>query len=240
MYKAVIVDDEKNCRDNLKGLLELYCANIEVVGTAENIENAFSLIKKCSPKILFLDIQMVGGDGFKLLQRLDGIEILTIFITAHEHFAIEAIKHSAFDYILKPIDIDALIATIKRAIDFINSNETKSHFDLNSVKKIALTTHDGFIYVDIDTIIRCESENYYTWIYFTNRPKMLITKTLKHFESILEPLGFIRIHNKHLVNKAHVTKYHSGQGGVITLTDESEIEVSFRKREQIFKLLTKL
>jgi two-component system, LytTR family, response regulator len=244
--KALIVDDEPGCIENLRLLLKEYCPNIEVAGTASNISEAMLLVQAQQPQLLFLDIEMPYGSGFELLQYLPKEQSPAIvFVTAYDQYAIEAIRHSAIDYLLKPIDIDQLQEAVKKAINRVRE---KGHYQSISLlmqklghlatdKKISLPTATGLMYVDIKEIIRCQADNYCTWFHFTNRPKMLVTRTLKEYDAQLSPFGFVRVHASHLINLKHVTQYHRGRGGWLIMSDGSNVDVSQQKKDELLDQL---
>ncbi len=183
MLKAVIVEDEKKSRDTLAGLLKLYCKNLEVVGEAESVKEGFEVIKQQNPDVVFLDIQMPDGSGFKLLEKINNVEFDVIFTTAYDQFAIKAIRYSALDYLLKPIFPEYLVNAVNKAEK--NRQLQKSHDNIRvllenmnlpptETPKIILSTSEKINVVKIDEIIRCESDNYYTMFYFTNGKKLLV------------------------------------------------------------------
>jgi two-component system LytT family response regulator len=246
MLKAIIVEDEKRSRDTLQGLLKLYCKNVEVVAEAEGVESGKMAIEKFNPDIVFLDIQMPDGSGFKLLEELKDISFEIIFTTAYDQFAIKAIKFSALDYLLKPIFPDDLVSAVKKVEEKrkVVSSETNVEVLLENIRKpeneppkIVLSTYDQLHVVYVDEIIRCESDNYYTFFYFKDGSRMLISKTLKENEELLKTHGFIRPHKSHLVNIAYIEGFNKKDGGHIILKDGNKIPVSRRKREMILETL---
>jgi len=250
MIKAIIIDDEKTSRDTLSGLLKRYCKNVEVIAEAEGYETGLDVLKKQKPDVIFLDIQMPDGSGFKLLEDLDNINFEVIFATAFDQFAIKAIKYSALDYLLKPINPEDLINSIEKLEQKIQKgyDNTSMKFLLNTVKnpnfdtqkKIALSTSEGIHIVDIDNIIRCESDDYYTRFFLKDGKVIMISKTLKENEELLSDYNFIRTHKSHLINLKYVKSYLRMDGGSIIMTDGSNIPVSRRKREQILDIINHL
>ena len=249
MLKAVIVEDEKKSRDTLAGLLKLYCKNLEVVGEAESVKEGFEVIKQQNPDVVFLDIQMPDGSGFKLLEKINNVEFDVIFTTAYDQFAIKAIRYSALDYLLKPIFPEYLVNAVNKAEK--NRQLQKSHDNIRvllenmnlpptETPKIILSTSEKINVVKIDEIIRCESDNYYTMFYFTNGKKLLVSKTLKEQEELLSEHDFIRPHKSHLVNVRYIKSYLKTEGGVILMEDGSKIPVSRRKKEYIMEILSNL
>lgn len=249
MLKAIIVEDEKRSRDTLQGLLKLYCKNVEVVAEADGVESGKTAIENLKPDIVFLDIQMPDGSGFKLLEELNDIDFEIIFTTAYDQFAIKAIKFSALDYLLKPIFPDDLVAAVKKVEEKrkVVSSETNVGVLLENIKKpanespkIVLSTSDQINVVHINEIVRCESDNYYTFFYFEDGSRLLLSKTLKESEELLKAHNFIRPHKSHLVNVQFIEAFNKKNGGHILLKDGVTIPVSRRKRELILEILSNI
>ncbi len=244
MIKTIIIDDEKLAVNYLKNLLNEYCKNIEILGTARSIKEGVELINRTKPDLVFLDIEMPFGTGFDLLSKLDKIDFQVIFVTAYNKYAIQAIKCNALDYILKPIDIDEL----KKAVSKVDIKD-KSNDRINSLiesvigkdlpTKIALADDGGYTMVNIDSIIRCESSGYYTIFYIEKQDNITVSTTLKKYEDILPKDKFIRVHQSHVVNLNKVAKYYKTDGGYLLMSDGSTVSVSRRKREELEKRLLK-
>lgn len=250
MIKVLIVDDEQHCIDRLSKLLHLSHNNIlEIAGTASTVEQAFEKITSLKPDLIFLDVQIADKTGFDLLRTLPQINFAIIFTTAYEKFAIQAIKFSAIDYLLKPIDDEELNGAIMKfmnersqkltaqKIDILLQN-TKNKKDLP--KKIIVPTVNGFEFLEIADIIRCQSDINYTTIYLKDKHKLVVAKTLKEFEELLSEHAFFRVHNSHLVNLNCIKSYNKGKGGSVILNDGTEIEVSFRRKDDFLTRLTEL
>jgi two-component system LytT family response regulator len=249
MLRAIIVEDEFRSRQTLTGMLKLFCKNVQVVGEAENVKEGIDLIRKENPDIVFLDIQMPDGSGFKLLEEFGQINFDIIFTTAYDQFAIQAIKFSALDYLLKPIFQEDLIKAVKKAEDNKAKHNRSEHVDvllenlkkpLNEPPKIILSTAEKINVVLIDDILRCESDNYYTLFFFTNGQKLLVSKTLKENEELLKDHHFIRPHKSHLVNSKYITGFLKQEGGYIIMNDGTNIPVSRRKKESIMEIINSL
>ena len=248
--RTIIVDDEPNARQVIANLLELYCDKVELIGQAENVKTAVELIRELKPDIVLLDIQMPDGTGFDVLKKLGHIEFNFIFITAYEQFAIKAIKLSALDYILKPINTNELIDSIERAeMHQFNKDEIKIKLDnfnqnfntQNTEKRITLNTTDSVYSIKIKDIAYCKSDKNYTEIFLENDDKLLISKTLKDFEILLADFGFFRVHQSFLVNMNYVIRYEKdGLGGFSILNNEVKIPVSSRKRDGFLRFLEKM
>ncbi|MDB5281760.1 MAG: DNA-binding response regulator [Bacteroidota bacterium] len=239
MINAVIVDDEKAGIENLKALLAKYCPQIKIKGEAENYNVAKKVIDEVKPQLVFLDIEMPFGNGFELLAAYEQVPFEVIFVTAFEKYALKAIRLSACDYILKPIEISELIAAVIKAAERITF-KTEGHnlkFLLANVKaadkdrKIALPSLHGMIFVKMTDIIHCEADGGYTWFHFTNREKLLVTKNLGEYEDLLGEKDFVRVHHAHLINYNHIIEFKKGNAPIVIMSDGSPITVSQRKRD---------
>jgi two-component system, LytTR family, response regulator len=248
MLKAIIVDDEKGSRDALLGMLNRYCKNVEVIDQADGYASGLDVISKNKPDVVFLDIQMPDGSGFKLIEDLGKIEFEVIFTTAYDQYAIKAIKYSALDYLLKPIVPDDLISAVEKAEQKKNSGQINQNIRIllenlsqqNEPRKIILSTAEKMHIVDIDDIIRCESDDYYTKFFFKDGKTLLISKTLKENEELLGDKYFIRPHKSHLVNIKYIKGFLKNDGGYIVMSDGTKVPVSRRKREYIVNTLSHL
>ncbi len=249
MLNAIIVEDEKHSRETLVGLLKLYCKNVNVIAEADGMMSGINAIKKHKPDVVFLDIQMPDGSGFRLLESLDEIDFGIIFTTAFDQFAIKAIKFSAIDYLLKPIFPDDLVAAVKKAEERQDARNTRKSVEilLENMKrpeteppKIVLSTAERINVVQVQDIIRCESDNYYTLFFFKNGSKLLVSKTLKENEELLKDYNFIRPHKSHLINVMYIKSFNKKEGGYILLTDGSRVPVSRRKKEMIVDIINNL
>jgi two-component system, LytTR family, response regulator len=249
MIKAIIIEDEKMSRETLRRMLEKYCPVVDIVAEADGYRKGLEEIRKHPPDVIFLDIQMPDGSGFRLLEEMQEIDFEVIFTTAFDQFAIKAIKYSALDYLLKPIipqDLVEAVARVerkktdkvrKRNIDLIPENisirEEKS-------QKIVLSTSEMIHVISVDDIIRCESDNYYTYFYFVDGRKLLVSKTLKENEELLNPYNFIRPHKSHLINIKYIKSYIRQDGGYILMNDGTRIPVSRRKKDKIMEIIFNL
>lgn len=252
MVNALIIDDEVYARNSLKDDLGVYCSDIKLVGEAENAKAGVELISKHKPDLVFLDIDMPNGSGFDLLEKVRAmnktIDFGIIFTTAHDKYALKAIKFSALDYLLKPIVSDELISAVKKAslnipgpftdipVETLLSNTRVTG---NPLKRIVLSTIDHAYVYDVADIIRCESEGNYTRFYFKSERPILISKTLKEYDNLLRDSGFERIHNSHLINLNYVKMYVKTDGGYLILKDETRIPISQRKKDQVISILSK-
>lgn len=242
MKKAVIIDDIESARKSLKDDLEYYCSGVEIVGEAEGVVSGAKVIKETNPDIVFLDIQMNDGSGFDLLEILPELNANIIFTTASDQYAIKAFKFSAIDYLLKPIDPDDLVKAVEKASKESDGKEKlgilKDNF--HSPKKLALNTLEKIHIANIQDIVRCESNVNYTMFYFKDNSKILVTKTLKEYDKMLSPQGFLRPHQSHLINLEFVKEFVKLDGGFIVMKDGAKVPVSTRKRPEVMDILSNL
>ena len=249
MYKTIIVDDEKGCRDTLESLLQDF-PEINIVATVNSIELAQEAITNLQPHLVFLDIEMPGGTGFEMLEKLNTINFDIIFTTAYDQYAIKAIKYSALDYLLKPIDPSELEGAIQRFSskkhdqDLINNKFKTLLNNLGgetSHQKIAIPDGEGLSFVKIKEIVRFQSEGSYTYLHTLGNPKpLLISKPIGDYQEMLTNEPFVRVHRSHLINLQHVDKYIKGEGGVAIMSDQSKVEVSRRKKNDFIEALSAL
>ncbi|KXH84610.1 LytR/AlgR family response regulator transcription factor [Chryseobacterium kwangjuense] len=227
--QACIIDDEQDGRDYIALLLENEFPEIQTVFQASSVEEAYIYLSKNSPDIIFLDVQLKDGTAFDLLSKFRELDSQIIFITAFEKFAIQAIKNSAADYLLKPINKMDFIIAINKVLENIKKNKGSSGISLSD-NKISLPTLQGFKLTNINDIIRCEADSSYTTFYLTDKTKVIVSKTLHDFEEHLIRYNFFRIHHKHLINLFHLKEYIKGKGGQVIMTDDSVLDVSVRKK----------
>lgn len=225
--QACIIDDEQDGRDYISLLLENEFPEIENTYQAASVEEAYIYLTKNSPDILFLDVQLKDGTAFDLLSKFREVDSKIIFITAFENFAIQAIKNGAADYLLKPIKKMEFIIAVNKVLESIRKNKNTVSLQNN---KISLPTLQGFKLTDISEIIRCEADSSYTTFYFTDKTKIIVSKTLHEFEEQLSKYSFFRIHHKHLINLTHLKEYIKGKGGQVVMADHSVLDVSVRKK----------
>lgn len=249
MIKALIIDDVEKARIALKSDLKNYCPDVEILGEADGVESGLALIRSLKPSLIFLDIKMADGSGFDLLEKLrnDHLNSLqVIFTTAYDEFAIKAFKYSAIDYLLKPIDPDDLVQAVKKvkqteSTDFLKENLSVLLENMkglqSSSKRIALNSIDKVQIVNVSDIIQCESQRNYTLFYLLGNKQVLVTRTLKEFEDMLESDGFLRVHHSHLINLKHLKEFIKTDGGYAIMSDNSQVPVSVRKREHLMKIL---
>lgn len=245
MMKAIMIDDEEDSRITLRNFINKYCPEVVLLAEADTIELAVAQIEKHDPDIVFLDINMPSEDGLTLFKKIPEPGFYTIFVTAHDEYALKAIKHNALDYLLKPVNIAELVLAVNRAKALHDKKSMHSQLNqlLQSIpkksntEKICLPLADGFIYVYIHEIIRCEAEGSYSVFYFTNRKKLMVSRTLGTYEALLKEHNFIRVHNSHLINLEHVEQYQRGRGGTVVMSDKKEVMVSQRKRDDFLRMV---
>lgn len=249
MITAIIVDDEAHCISRLNNLLEQYCSDVRVLANCSNIETAYDTIQELKPDAVFMDVQLNDTTGFDLLKMFDRVTFDVVFTTAFERYAVQAFKFAAVDYLLKPIDPDELVATVRRLQNSTEKNSSSEHFAalannlktaLQQNKKIHIPTINGFEILAVQDIIRCQSDVNYTTIYIKGSKPIVVAKTLKSFEDLLAPFNFFRVHNSHLVNLSCIKSYNKGKGGYLKLDDNTEIEVSTRRKDEFLLRLSQL
>lgn len=250
MITAVIIDDDINLRNSMRGLLSRYAPDVIIVGEADNVIEGVTEIISKKPLAVFLDIQLTKGTGFDILERISKIEgeVKTniVFVTAYEKYAIKAFRFSALDFLLKPIDPDELKEVIRKLKKQIAYTSNYSNIKLllenlsrntNTFERIALSTANGIHLFEIKNIIRCESKDNYTQFYFKNQKPILISKTLKEYEELLTVHGFERIHQSHLINLAYLKSYIKKDGGYVLMSDGSNLPIAQRKKDRLKELL---
>jgi len=249
MINAIIIEDEKKSMEVLANLVKVNCPDIQLIGMAESVAQGAELIKKLSPDLVFLDIEMADGSGFDLLERAQPINFDVIFTTASDQHALRAIKYSAIDYLLKPIDGDELKAAVEKFkkkrtentglenLKFLLQNFKKPS---DNYAKITLPTGNAYEIVNVKDIIRCEADGSYTSFILESGRKLLVSASLKHYEDLLPTDDFIRVHHHHLININHVVRYLKTDGGYAVMSDGSQIEISRRKKDAFLQRLQKI
>ncbi len=245
--KAVLIDDELNNLNNLKVLLETYCPQVDVCAIAQTTDQGKAAIYTYQPDLLFLDIQMPEQDGFALLRSLTSYDFEIIFVTAFDQYAIQAMRFSAVDYLLKPVNIVELQAAVARAYkqrQLKVRNQQVVHLmqwlEAQSKKEdlqIALSTIQETRFVKTNEIIRCESSNNYTTFFLNDKTKLLVSKPIYEYDELLSNNGFLRCHQSHLVNKSFIRSWKKEYGDFLLLTDGTQVPISRGKRELVKKAL---
>lgn len=241
--RVMIVEDEPHSRMSLENLLRDYCPDTEVVAGCDNVSDGIRQINVKRPDLLFLDIEMPGGNGFELLEQCSELDFEVIFTTAFEHYALKAIKFSALDYLLKPIDIDELKEAVQKVmqknvratenikLSTLLQNLNKSKAD----QTIALATSEGLEFIRVSDIHYCQAEGSYTHFHLTNG-KLLVSKNLKEYEILLADYGFFRVHNSFVVNLSEVARYVKGDGGYLVMKNGDTVGLSGRRKEAFIRL----
>lgn len=247
MKKIVIIDDENRTRELIARMIDSFGFDVVTIPEGENVQSGIEAIEKHQPDIVFLDIQMPDGTGFDVIRSIDNKTFEVIFITAHEEFAIKAIKFSALDYLLKPIDSTELKAALEKALDTIDEKKETSQFEAlqkniqpNEKRRLVLKTQESVHVVELDQIIRCEADRNYTSFFLKDNKKILVSKTLKDYETLLSAHNFLRVQQSHLVNIEYVDRYDKKNGGAVVMKDGSEVPLSPAKRDLFFKRLENL
>jgi two-component system LytT family response regulator len=241
---VIIADDEQTSRDLIERYVNKYCTNLEVISKAIDAKDAIAQIKELKPDLVFLDVEMPFGNAFDVLEQTQEVDYQTIFITAYSDYAIKALNYSAAYYILKPIRIDELVSAVDKVQAMAqedNFRELKrvlqSNLGSDSIERIVLPNQSGFEIIDANQIIRIAGSGNYSDIYLADGKKKTISKTLKFFEKLEENKNIIRVHKSHIVNVDYIAAYKKGRGGVLIMSDDSEVEVSARLKT---KLLSEL
>ncbi|MBC7893091.1 MAG: response regulator transcription factor [Sphingobacteriaceae bacterium] len=244
---ALLVDDEKHCRDVLGILLKKYCPQVELLASCADGPEGVAAIDQHQPDLVFLDIEMPGMSGFDLLENVGFKGFDVIFTTAYNEYAIKAIRHNALDYILKPVDKDELVQAVMKAEreqsarsaarieDFVQYLHRQKLGD-----RVALPTMEGLQIIPSDEIYYCESDGGYTHFYLTNGKTVLISKTLKEVEEVLESKGFCRVHHGYLINLRYVQRYLRGDGGEVVMANNKTLPVSRNKKQEFLNFLEKI
>jgi len=249
MYKVLIIDDESGARKVISSIIKNYTKSFTVVAEADSVSSGIVAIIEHTPDVVMLDINLQDGTGFDLLKQLPEKDFKLIFITAYNEFAIKAIKYSAFDYILKPVDVEELLETLKKI-----ENETEKHLtnrqlktlfnniaeQSNKKKKIILKTSESIYIVNIENIIYCKSDNNYTKFYLNDGKKILVSNTLKSYEKILDKDIFVRCHQSFLANSEHIVTYEKRDGGFLIMSNDHEVPVSASKKQIVLNIIEDL
>lgn len=244
MLKAIIVDDEPYCSEALSTLLE-DCPDVEVINVCHNAEDALSTIRKYSPDLVFLDVEMPKMNAFEMLEQLPSVNFEIIFTTSYDQYALKAIRFSAIDYLLKPVDQEELLNAVQKVIrrnqkpiaQQLEILMQKIHQPSTPINKIAMPTMEGLQMIPVDSIISCESDSNYTILLLKNNKKIVVSRTLKEMEELLEEHSFARVHRCYLANLNEVEKYVKGEGGYLVMSDGTTIDVARNKKEVLLKKL---
>jgi two-component system LytT family response regulator len=248
MLRVLIVDDESNIRTMIAEIVKNFCDGAEVVGQAGSVKEGIERIETLHPDLVLLDIKMDDGSGFDLLGQVDRINFKVVFITAYQEFALQAIKFSALDYILKPVDPEELIKAVDTARELVSDQqqiqlkhltESLNNQD-QSNKRVLLKTSDSIHLVHVDEIRYCEADGGYTHFYTDKVNNILVSRALAEYEELFKGFGFFRVHKSFLVNLQKVLRFEKDDGGQLVMEGDARVPVASRKREQLFELLEKI
>jgi two-component system LytT family response regulator len=245
MLEAIIVDDEIDCCETIAEHLKTYCPEVEVSGIYHNGAEALQAIHQRQPDLVFLDVEMPKMNGFEMLEQLPQVNFDIIFTTSYDQYALKAIRFSAIDYLLKPVDRNELQKAVQKIVHRSQRTISKQveilmqriHQPAKSITKIALPTMEGLQMIPVDSIIRCEADGNYTVLMLKNKQKIIVSTVLKDIEEILEDYSFARVHRSYLVNLNEVEKYVKGEGGYLMMSDGSSVDVSRNKKDLLLKKL---
>lgn len=247
MKKVLIIDDENRTRNLIAKMIDSFGYDLVTIPEGENVQSGIKAIERHQPDIVFLDIQMPDGTGFDVIRSIPEKTFEVIFITAHEEFAIKAIKFSALDYLLKPVDSAELKSALDRALETLEDHKGGGQYDAlssniqpNEKRRLVLKTQESVHVVELDQIIRCEADRNYTSFFLKDNKKILVSKTLKEYETLLTGHNFLRVQQSHLINIAYVDRYDKKNGGAVVMKDGSEVPLSPAKRDLFFARLENL
>ena|SRR2546423_2427208 len=245
MLRAILIDDEENSLNALKQKIIQHCPLVDIIACFTQPSEAVEKINFLKPEIVFLDIEMPGMNGFNLLQQVNYKNFEPVFVTAYDHYAVRAIRFSALDYLVKPVDVDELKATVERALQKKNSGGPNERLELlidhlsnpkKDFKRIAIPSHEGLQFIKVSEIVYLEAHINYTHIFLPNH-KYVVSRTIKDFEELLPSGTFIRIHNSYIINKDYLEKYIRGEGGQVVLSTGVTLDVAKRKKSDFLKAI---
>lgn len=250
MINAIIIDDEEDARMGLRLTIERYCPDVKLLRVCATPEDGIEAIHAMKPDLVFLDVQMPRLSGFDVLQRVAPISFAVIFVSAYDKYAIKAIRFSALDYLLKPVDVDELVHAVRSVTERPTTGAQPYHYQSmlhnverhtdGAITRLAVPSAEGIDFFNTSEIIFCRAEGNYTSVCLTQARKKLITKNLKDFENILSDSGFCRVHHSFLINLKHVQRYVRGEGGYVILTEGHHADISRRKKEEFINTLDRI
>lgn len=249
MIRAILIDDEQSARKSLRADIELYCPEITILTEADGVQNGIAAIREHKPDLVFLDVEMGDGTGFDLLGQMAPVSFHVIFTTAHDTHAVKAFKYSAVDYLLKPVDPDELVAAVKKLGQSVDNKHLQDSLKAllentkqapKELQKIVINSNDGHYVLSLNEIIRFEAERNYTRVILEKEKPLLVAKTLKYFEDLMQGQRFERIHQSHLINVQHIRKYIPRDGGYVVLSNGDNVPVAQRKKTELLALLESL
>lgn len=244
MIRALIIEDEFANVNILKKMLETYCPQVLLCGQAGDIDTAYDLITATAPDLVFLDIEMPGGNSFNLLDKLKPLNFQVIFVTAYDKYTLKAIKYSALDYLLKPVNIEELIAAVNKVAEKISDRQIQQRIDTllknvepgkKNIQSLAVSAHFGYEFIIVNNIIRCEAEGRYTYFFMNDGRKIVSVKNLKEYEELLSEDAFFRIHHSHIINKNYIKRYHR-LNALVEMEDGMKIPIATRRKKEFLTL----
>ncbi|MCB0533617.1 MAG: response regulator transcription factor [Lewinellaceae bacterium] len=251
MFNTLMIEDNADAAEKLRFLLSKYCSEkINLIAHAASGQEGISAIGSHRPELVFLDIELGDMIAFEMLERLETVDFQVIFTTAHDHYAIKAIRYSAVDYLLKPIGREELLAAIARVeqnparllreqVSMLNVGRVRNPADVLLHEKIALTTAEGLVFVKIADIVRCESDRMYTVVTMAEGKQIIVSKPMGQLEEVLEGQGFFRVHMSHLINMNHIRQFIRTDGGYVVMDDGATVSVARNRKEEFLELFSK-
>ena len=243
MLRAVLIDDDESNLSSLSEKLK-HCPQVHIISRCDSAEEGIRVIESQKPDVVFLDIEMPVMNGFVMLQQLVYKDFALIFVTAYDHYAIKAIRYSALDYLVKPVEVEELKLAVEKAELSKNAHSSQMQLDLlleqlhkKQPKRISIPTSDGLQFINVEDIVYLEASNNYTTIFLSGNQKYLVCRTLKDFEELLPAETFLRIHHSNIVNKYHVEKYIRGDGGQVVMRNGNVLDVSKRKKSEFLQAI---
>lgn len=242
MIEVIIIDDEPAARELIESLVNKFTKEATVVASIASKRDAIEYLERSQPSIIFLDVELADGTGFDILEKFPDINSYVIFITAYEHYSLKAIKHNAFDYILKPVDLSEFSNTLLKAIDTIKSNQKKTTSNYTNLfkelkKRISVPTRTGYMYYDMDDIICLEADGSYTKLHLTGGRTVLISKGLAEVQASLANTGFLRVHKSFLINLQHIVELRKDDGVHLMMSDNKYVPIGSKYKEEVMNLL---
>ncbi len=247
MIRAIIIDDQQNCIDDLSLLLKTHCPEVSIMATAQSGNEGVSILKKLQPQLVFLDVEMQDMTGFDMLQQLSETNFHVVFTTAFDKYAIQAIRSNALDYLLKPVRKNELVEAVSRAanapVALTNQQlkglqETTQNIQVPQ-NKIALTTTEGLEYVKLEEIIYCLAEGSYTTVFLTDKTQLLVSKSIGKLDEVIDGNGFYRTHNSSLINLSHVKKFVRTDGGYVVMSNGDTVTIARNRKDEFLELFSK-
>lgn len=241
--RALIADDEQSSRETLWHYVQRYCPQLELIGEAKDVRECIHQIRELKPDLVFLDVEMPYGNAFDVLEETSELPYKTIFVTAYSEYALRALNASASYYLLKPLNIDELVRAVEKVAthdqnpNVLQSGVIRENLSSGKIRKILIPTLNGFEVLKVDEIMRISGNGNYTDLHLSGQRRKTVSRVLKYFEQLLQADGFLRVHKSHLVNMEYAVAWQRGKGGILQLSDGSEVEVSPQKKEEVLRCL---